>query len=570
MIKRVISIALALVMLIGVAALMPTAAKAAEYSAALGLTASDWSASTGFGAESTVQTTVTGDGTYTLTYTGACLDLGILVVDVIGAQAALDAENKTYQVSDLALTVDGNAVAVDAAKIVTGDLESNGNFRIELHNMYGSTKDAPAVDAATTVAESLSLTFTLTTVDKGAQGGDAPAGVPTEFDVFIAYGGDKAEENDWLWQYYGADVEGITPVNGKLKVGETVTVSLTFETPNVNSWFFSPCLIADGVSAIAAMDFSVVCKIDGTEVAVDMAADAAGKTWWLEDTGDYKGNCVRLAGGYNEWGTKYIAEPAGFTTIEYTITLNSVSDTAAGGTDTPADPPQPTVTFDPTASYDAYLLLQTPSWTYRNAWNDATGGMDSEFWGDFIYGNETKQTYGKVTDTAVNGNGTYSVKITDFGTIFADDFAAAGQEYFNILGVSTNIPLSDDIKITDVKMIVDGSTKVKYAEAYLDPDATDYVKILVQNIWNDDVKETTYYPVPTESLEIQFTISGFSYDNPDQQEPQATNPPASQPQATEPGGSEGGDPTTAIIIAVVAVIAVATVVVVVVMKKKKS
>jgi hypothetical protein len=35
--------------------------------------------------------------------------------------------------------VDGVAVPFDASKILCGDLEGNGNYRIELFNRYGST-----------------------------------------------------------------------------------------------------------------------------------------------------------------------------------------------------------------------------------------------------------------------------------------------------------------------------------------------------------------------------------------------------------------------------------------------
>lgn len=139
-------------------------------------------------------------------------------------------------------------------------------------------------------------------------------------------------------------------------------------------------------------------------------------------------------------------------------------------------------------------------------------GIGSEHWGDFIFGNETNEKYGVVTDAVVAGNGTYTVSVTDFGTIFADDFKTAGQEWFNLLFISTDIPMDENVKVTDVKLIIDGKTVHKYAEAYLDPDTTDYVKILIQNIWNEDVKEISYYAAPTTSLEMSFTISGFDYD----------------------------------------------------------
>lgn len=567
-IKRTLATLLVLVMMVAMLGAMSVSATETGYVAGLGLTASDWSVSTGFGVDATVQTTVTGDGTYTLKYEGACLDLGILVVDIVGAQADLDANNQTYEVTELKLTVDGAEVPVDLSKVLAGDLEANGNFRIDLYNMYGDSKNDPSLDNTTTVAESLELTFTIATVDKAAEGaGEVITEVPEEFDLFIAYGGDKAAENDWAWGYTGTDVEGITATTAKIKVGETQTVSLTFDGGNVNSWYFAPCLVAPGAgTAITAIDFTVTCKIDGADVAIDMAANPDGTTWWAEATGDHAiENCVRLAGGYNEWATQYIPEPAGFTTIEYTVTLNSVS----GGEAPAEEEAAPSVVFDPNGSYNAYLGVQTPNWTYRDAWNSANG-IGSDYWGDFIYGNETSEKYGKVTDAVIAGNGTYTVSVTDFGTVFADDFNTAGQEYFNLLYVSTDIPRSDDVTISDVKLIIDGKTVHTYDEAFLDEDEVDYFKVLIQNIWNADVAEISYYPAPSKSLEMQFTVSGFAYDNESQavEETEPATEPATEAPATEEPAESGS--ATGIIIAVVAVVAVVAVGAVVVLKKKKA
>ncbi len=388
----------------------------AAYTAALGLVASDWSTNTDFRENSNTKIGVGESGTYTITYEGACSSLGILVVDILGAQAAMDVENKTWQVSDVALTVDGNAVAVDESKILCGDLEQNGAFRIEVQNMYGDTNNDPAIDATTAVTERLSLTFTLTVVDKEETGGET--------------GGD------------------VTP-----------------------------------------------------------------------------------------------------------------------------EPEKPV--FDPNGTYNAYLLLQTPNWTYRDAWNSGNG-VGSDTWGDFIYGNETKQTYGKVTDAVLAGNGTYTIEIVDFGTIFEDDFAAAGQDYFNILGFTSDAPLGG-LTFSNVKLIIDGSTRHTVAEGYQNPDDTEYVNILIQNIWNDDVKEISYYPAPTQSLKIEFTVSGFSYDkkaddagndnNGGQNDNNQNN--NNNNQNTEKPAEEGSN--TGVIIAVVAVVVVAAaVVVIIVLKKKKN
>lgn len=416
---KMLSVMFALTLFLSLFATVPVSAAENEFAAKLGFANSDWSAQE-WG--DNANTTVKGAGTYTLSWDGAASDALVFVVDIEGAQTALSAEGKTYSLTALTVTADGTDLGVDLSKVVTGDLEEKGNWRIEIYNEYGTTKENPPVDPATvTFASNLTVTFTI-------------------------------EETD------------------------------------------------------------------------------------------------------------YVEEGDG----------NGTTDNDAAGDGTTA------VSFDPAGSYNAYLLLQTPNWTYRDAWN-SDNGIGSDYFGNFIYGNETSEKYGVVTDTVVAGNGTYAVSITDFGTIFSDDFTAAGQDYFNILGISTDIPLSDSIKITDVKLVIDGQTRHTYKEAYLDPDATEYVTILVQNIWNEDVKEISYYPTPSSTVEIQFTISGFSYDNEaagagDSAVADTEDDTHGTSDATDTAGdtNDSGSNVVGIVIAVVVVVVIAAAVVAVVMKKKKD
>jgi hypothetical protein len=418
-VKQLISAALASVLVVGgVTVLQPVDVKAAEdYTAFLMFADKDWAFGNFDSTLESATTTISGDGTYTVTLNAADVDgdasvgangAQVFCVDIEGAQAGLTEEGKTFSVTDLSVTADGEEVAVDADKIVTGDIEENGNFRIEIYNDYGDTvSDAPIDAEGFTFKDNITVEFTLETVD--------------------------------------------------------------YEAPE--------------------------------------AADEAA------------------------------------------------TEEAAVGE------------IDLDGTYHAYLGLQTPNWTYRNAWNDSNG-MDSEYWGQYIYGNETGETYGTVTDAVIEGNGTYTVSITDFGSIIADDFETAGQDHFNLLFISTDIPLSDSIKVTDVTLKIDGKTITTYADAFLDPDATDYVKILIQNIWNEDVSEIPYYNAPSDSVEMSFTISGFNYDN--------TSAVVTDAEATEvPAGaaveeSSGVNGTAVAVVVVVIVAAAIAVVAVVVSKKKKA
>ena len=260
--------------------------------------------------------------------------------------------------------------------------------------------------------------------------------------------------------------------------------------------------------------------------------------------------------------------------VNFTVSGFGTEAVAAEGTAT-EETAAATTAFDASGSYNAYLGIQTPNWTYRDAWNSANG-IGSDSWGQFMVNNDSGEQYGVVTDAVVEGNGTYTVSVTDFGTVFADDFAAAGQDYFNLLYISTDIPKTDDVKVTDVTLKVDGKTIQTYADAYLDEDDAEYVKILIQNVWNEDVATIAYYNAPAESVEMSFTISGFDYDAEQEavveEATTAETPVETTVEAaasTEKEASSSSN-TTVVVVVVICVVVVAAIVVAVVLGKKKN
>ncbi len=397
-----------------------------------------------------------------------------------------------------------------------------------------------------------------------------------EYEIYFGIGAG----NDWEYQYNSPDATDnkgdIVATTAKVKEGDTVTVGVTLPEATDKVWWMAPVLVVDN-AATMAVDFTLdKVTFDGTDVTdqIDITIREDGSIAWAEDTGAKKGNAIRLAGGYNEWGDKFVTPPASVKEIMYTVTIKSVApaatDDGAGEAETEAPAGS---AFDPKGEYNAYLGIQTPNWTYRNAWNDATYETSPELWGDFIYGNETSEKYGKVTDAVVKGNGTYKVSLTDFGTIIADDFTTAKQDYFNLLFISTNIPRSEDIKITDVKIIMDGKTIKTYDEAVLDEDDKEFVKILIQNTWNDTVKELPYYAAPAKSVEMQFTIEGFDYDNPDAEEETpapTTKAPVKDDANTDTDDDKKEDGGFPVVPVVIVVIVVVVAIVAIMMGKKKK
>ena len=240
-------------------------------------------------------------------------------------------------------------------------------------------------------------------------------------------------------------------------------------------------------------------------------------------------------------------------------------------------------------SYHAYLGVQSASYTFRNAWNDATYGQGVTSDDGMVYfdqltgwenpGNIAVNKGGVFTDAEITGDGTYSVSVTDFD--FGED------ETLNLLFVSTDIPLDAGITISDLKVIMDGNTKYTFDEAYLNPDDKEYVSPMCINIWNEDLGKQDGlfgYMMPTDSIELQFTVSGTGVEaettaaeTEEVTEAETTeevteaDTEAAETEAaaadTQPA-EESSSSNVGVIIAIVAAVVVVAVVVVVVVKKK--
>ncbi len=145
---------------------MAVNAFAADYTAKLGFADTAWAAQDW---ESSVQ--VTGDGTYSIesTAVAGAVDFGVFVIDIEG----MFADNPEATAVLDSVEIDGAAIDFDAAKIVYGDIEEKGNYRIEIYNQYGTSKDDPGVNQATPIASSVKVTFTVSGL--GGAAADATA-----------------------------------------------------------------------------------------------------------------------------------------------------------------------------------------------------------------------------------------------------------------------------------------------------------------------------------------------------------------------------------------------------------
>ena len=107
--------------------------------------------------------------------------------------------------------------------------------------------------------------------------------------------------------------------------------------------------------------------------------------------------------------------------------------------------------------------------------------------------------------------------------------------------LSTDIPNTNEIVISDVSLKVDGkSVELPDGSQELNKESVNYMQIQLESIYSKgDIAQIGAYHVPMTSMEITFTVSGFNYDKaeeaPAPTEPEITEAPetTSAPAATE-------------------------------------
>ncbi|MDE6860689.1 MAG: hypothetical protein K2J65_09795 [Duncaniella sp.] len=155
------------------------AAVGKDYTAGLSFAAASWDPST-WGEAS--QVTVNGDGTYTLSWvpSAECIGAVVWCIDIDGLSADLADVNKVTA-NIVSIVLDNGAVVfrgqgtsketIDNSKLSAGDLENNGNYRIELYNEYGNTKaDSPIDLSKVNFSEKLEITFSVSGINGAAAG----------------------------------------------------------------------------------------------------------------------------------------------------------------------------------------------------------------------------------------------------------------------------------------------------------------------------------------------------------------------------------------------------------------
>lgn len=180
------------------------------------------------------------------------------------------------------------------------------------------------------------------------------------------------------------------------------------------------------------------------------------------------------------------------------------------------------------SAYSADLCVQTGAWTYRNALGDDLHAQLTK-WVD----NVAVDCGATFTDATVEYDGTYTVSITGY------DFAADSTDPLNLLFISTDIALSDDVTWTvdEVNLVAADGTKtaLEGATGLQNPKTKDTIDIQIQNKWNSDIAVLDYAN-PTSGFEVTFTIAGIG-EAPANDE---TTAPTEDETTPEVGDSNGG------------------------------
>jgi hypothetical protein len=181
------------------------------------------------------------------------------------------------------------------------------------------------------------------------------------------------------------------------------------------------------------------------------------------------------------------------------------------------------------APYHGYLCFQTPVYSFRNACDDGSYGINGTSNTDEIGygivhawdGSTLISDPGEFQDAAITGDGTYTVSVTGLAWN-SDEFAS--QDYYNLIFLSTDIPVdalnSDDFSITvDELKVGDKAVELdpeliinNWDDTEEEDELTTGLQVSLQNIWGDNAKIASY-DVNATSMSITFTITGLdSYE----------------------------------------------------------
>ncbi|MBR6897181.1 MAG: hypothetical protein IKN24_03315 [Lachnospiraceae bacterium] len=239
-------------------------------------------------------------------------------------------------------------------------------------------------------------------------------------------------------------------------------------------------------------------------------------------------------------------KPADTTTAE---PVTEAPATDAPSTVAPTEEPStdaPIAEFDLEAStFHAYIGLQTPLFSFRNAVDDGSYGYNGtnntdeigyfvmHAWASKDNGGGLISAPGEFHDVNITGDGTYTVSATGLDWKVLDE-AQGGVEFeegkqYNLIFVSTDIPWAaidydqdgSGVSITVDELVIGGKTiaidkdaiNAQVLETYdgvavADEEVTG-IQLQLQNAWAKSIATLPAYDGYADSISITFTIKGM-------------------------------------------------------------
>ena len=337
--------------------------------------------------------------------------------------------------------------------------------------------------------------------------------VPVTDTAYLMYA-----DSAWGYQYWGGDApEGVTATNAVVDGQGTYTVGLEF-AEEAQGLAFTAVGVVNGEKTFNGYFINVTdIKVNGESIEV-------GKGYTSSDDGI----CTR-ENLYNEWVTELPADARradgdleGAAPIvvdkEAFAAVKSVEVTFdyIYGKPVAQDEDAP-LTAEEAAElqkvdYNAYIGVQSASYIFRNTWDEASYGRDSENAEFFTHlvgwdaDNNAVDYGGTFEDVLLTKDGTYSVSLTTGEMGFGTD------ETFRMLFVSTEIPsrLVKDgyVTISDVKTKIGDAATRDYTD--VDVSGT-YARIVIIDEYNRGDAPFGYtVPGANTAITITFTVTGLT------------------------------------------------------------
>lgn len=225
---------------------------------------SDWGGTWGSVVESVAPADL--DGQHTFTYSGSCNGAMVFTLDFQGLASKYP--NAMVRIDDI--KCDGASIKFDANNFCYGDIEGNGNYRIELFNIWGkgasnslvisspfSASENVGSDPAFNFSSTLEFTYTIFTEPKMTY-------TPTFITINPSWGGP--------WDYNSGEELNISLVDGKY-VAEPSSFDVKYESADHSAGSIMTFVqISDLMTYFPGTHATLdECLIDGTAASYDQS-----------------------------------------------------------------------------------------------------------------------------------------------------------------------------------------------------------------------------------------------------------------------------------------------------------